>query len=190
MYSESLGRWRTADLLIGLAYLARTEGQEHPVADIAAKAQPVGLQRDDAPEQADVLVWHNYTLVLLPLACYAELAAPSSVCCKVGCHLLLKNTSKVLCITLCPVRQAMSVGMLLSTNMLLWCDLLRKSAGRNAADSEVHGVLPSLKGTPCCRPAGCLQLLGHPYAVLPACNTGPVLQRSMFDATASLLAGC
>lgn len=55
MYSESLGRWRTADLLIGLAYLARREGQEHPVADIAAKAQPIGLQCADAPEQSDVL---------------------------------------------------------------------------------------------------------------------------------------
>ena len=57
MYSEILGRWRTADLLIGLAYLARREGQEHPVADIAAKAQPIGLQCADAPEQSDVLVW-------------------------------------------------------------------------------------------------------------------------------------
>ena len=56
MYSESLGRWRTADLLIGLAYLARREGQEHPVADIAAKAQPIGKGHVNVPEQGDVLV--------------------------------------------------------------------------------------------------------------------------------------
>ena len=56
MYSESLGRWRTADLLIGLAYLARREGQEHPVADIAAKAQPIGKGHPDVPKQGDVLV--------------------------------------------------------------------------------------------------------------------------------------
>ena len=57
MYSESLGRWRTADLLIGLAYLARREGQEHPVADIAAKAKPVRLADVKPAHQTDVLVW-------------------------------------------------------------------------------------------------------------------------------------
>lgn len=56
MYSESLGRWRTADLLIGLAYLARREGQEHPVADIASQAQPIGLGDVKANQQMDVLV--------------------------------------------------------------------------------------------------------------------------------------
>lgn len=57
MYSESLGRWRTADLLIGLAYLARREGQEHPVADIAATAQPIGrVGHADVLEQETVLV--------------------------------------------------------------------------------------------------------------------------------------
>ena len=57
MYSESLGRWRTADLLIGLAYLARREGQEHPVADIAATAEPIGcVGHADVSEQEAVLV--------------------------------------------------------------------------------------------------------------------------------------
>ena len=42
MYGETLGRWRTADLLIGLAYLARREPQESPVADIAKAARPLG----------------------------------------------------------------------------------------------------------------------------------------------------
>ncbi|DBA73228.1 TPA: hypothetical protein ACH3X1_011294 [Trebouxia sp. C0004] len=55
MYSESLGRWRTADLLIGLAYLARREGQEHPVADIAAKAKPIGFGDVKPAHQAHVL---------------------------------------------------------------------------------------------------------------------------------------
>lgn len=55
MYSESLGRWRTADLLIGLAYLARQEGQEHPVADIARQADPIGLKHASTAQQ-DVLV--------------------------------------------------------------------------------------------------------------------------------------
>ena len=67
MYSESLGRWRTADLLIGLAYLARREGQEHPVADIASKAQPIGKGHASAPEQGDVLVCFDSTS--LPMSC-------------------------------------------------------------------------------------------------------------------------
>ncbi|GAB4813184.1 hypothetical protein N2152v2_000230 [Parachlorella kessleri] len=41
-YGETLGRWRTADLLIGLAYLSRKEAQEHPAADIARQARPLG----------------------------------------------------------------------------------------------------------------------------------------------------
>lgn len=36
-YSETLGRWKTADLLLGLLYLSRKEGDGHPAADIAAK---------------------------------------------------------------------------------------------------------------------------------------------------------
>lgn len=42
MYGETLGKWRTADLLIGLAYLARKDGVDHPVADIARVGVPVG----------------------------------------------------------------------------------------------------------------------------------------------------
>ncbi len=56
MYSESLGRWRTADLLIGLAYLARRDGEEHPVADIASKAKPIGLEGAATDPHLDVLV--------------------------------------------------------------------------------------------------------------------------------------
>lgn len=62
MYSESLGRWRTADLLIGLAYLARQDGQEHPVADIARQARPIGALQTTVPQQ-DVLVSYTYMMV-------------------------------------------------------------------------------------------------------------------------------
>lgn len=41
-YGETLGRWRTADLLIGLAYLCRKDPEEHPVADIARQGRPFG----------------------------------------------------------------------------------------------------------------------------------------------------
>ncbi|PSC74205.1 lipase class 3 family isoform B [Micractinium conductrix] len=41
-YGETLGRWRTADLLIGLAYLCRKDPEEHPVADIAQLGHPFG----------------------------------------------------------------------------------------------------------------------------------------------------
>ena len=42
MYNESLGRWRTADLLIGLAYLARQESANRAIADIACTGRLVG----------------------------------------------------------------------------------------------------------------------------------------------------
>ena len=67
MYSESLGRWRTADLLIGLAYLARREGQEHPVADIASKGKPIGLDKKTQP--SDVLVGLLHSILACQSAC-------------------------------------------------------------------------------------------------------------------------
>lgn len=33
-YGETLGRWRTADLLIGLAYLCRRDPDTHPIAGV------------------------------------------------------------------------------------------------------------------------------------------------------------
>lgn len=51
MYGETLGRWRTADLLIGLAYLARREREEHPVADIARCGHILGSERQHQREQ-------------------------------------------------------------------------------------------------------------------------------------------
>lgn len=46
MYGETLGRWRSADLLIGLAFMARREADDRPIGDIAAQGLPFadGLQ--------------------------------------------------------------------------------------------------------------------------------------------------
>lgn len=42
MYGETLGKWRTADLLIGLAYLARRESDQHPCSEVARRGTPLG----------------------------------------------------------------------------------------------------------------------------------------------------
>jgi hypothetical protein len=59
-HSETLGRWRTHDLLIGLVYLSRKNGEEHPVADIARQgrvyaADLVGAAREAAMEELRVI---------------------------------------------------------------------------------------------------------------------------------------
>ena len=44
IYGETLGTWRTADLLIGLAYLARRYPPGgSPLGDVAAAARPYGV---------------------------------------------------------------------------------------------------------------------------------------------------
>ncbi len=55
MYNESLGRWRTADLLIGLAYLARQESANRAIADIAAAGNLVGCGQSKAQRQSIVV---------------------------------------------------------------------------------------------------------------------------------------
>ena len=60
MYGETLGRWRTADLLIGLAYLARRENVEHPVADIARTGVLAG-KSGSAAERDSLLVGQSFT---------------------------------------------------------------------------------------------------------------------------------
>jgi hypothetical protein len=42
MYSETLGRWHTIDLFVGLAYLANREAAAYPAADIAAQGMALG----------------------------------------------------------------------------------------------------------------------------------------------------
>lgn len=41
MYQETLGRWHTLDLFIGLAYLSHREAHEYPALDIAARGHDV-----------------------------------------------------------------------------------------------------------------------------------------------------
>ena len=51
MYGETLGKWRTADLLIGLAYLAQKGTEEHPASDIAEHGEILGLGLPPAERQ-------------------------------------------------------------------------------------------------------------------------------------------
>ena len=42
LHGETLGRWRTADLLIGLVYLSQRGYEDSPAADLAHHGQVVG----------------------------------------------------------------------------------------------------------------------------------------------------
>ncbi|KAL6784898.1 hypothetical protein ACKKBG_A01585 [Auxenochlorella protothecoides x Auxenochlorella symbiontica] len=53
-YSETLGRWGTADLLIGLTYLCRKNPPEHVTTDIARAGQPYGRGADTAAAAASL----------------------------------------------------------------------------------------------------------------------------------------
>lgn len=53
-YSETLGRWGTADLLIGLTYLCRKNPPEHVTTDIARAGQPYGRSADTAATAASL----------------------------------------------------------------------------------------------------------------------------------------
>ncbi len=74
MYTETLGRWHTVDLFVGLAYLSNKEQAVWPAADIAAKGQPVawrGTQRVSAGLK--VRVWVRVRMLLL-LECWWAVA--------------------------------------------------------------------------------------------------------------------
>ena len=45
VYTESLGRWHTADLFIGLAYLSHREALEYPARDIALRGRPISFEQ-------------------------------------------------------------------------------------------------------------------------------------------------
>ena len=45
MYTETLGRWHTVDLFVGLAYLSHREANEYPALDIAYRGRPVSLDQ-------------------------------------------------------------------------------------------------------------------------------------------------
>ena len=58
LHDQTIGRWRTMDLLFGLSYLCNKERNEHPVADIACYGSVyghglVGKERDDALKRLD-----------------------------------------------------------------------------------------------------------------------------------------
>lgn len=44
MYTETLGRWHTVDLFVGLAYLSHRDVPEYPASDIASIGEPISLQ--------------------------------------------------------------------------------------------------------------------------------------------------
>jgi hypothetical protein len=55
MYTETLGRWGTADLLIGLAYLARHDSNEQQLAAVAAQGRPFAEGLEGEARQAAVV---------------------------------------------------------------------------------------------------------------------------------------
>lgn len=56
MFNETLGRWHTIDLFVGLAYLSHREAEHYPAADIAAKGFPVIVPDMSYTDQLKLLV--------------------------------------------------------------------------------------------------------------------------------------
>lgn len=52
MYNETLGRWHTVDLFVGLAYLSHRDTVEYPAADIAARGHPISINVNEANKPA------------------------------------------------------------------------------------------------------------------------------------------
>ncbi|MEW5308838.1 MAG: hypothetical protein WDW38_000768 [Sanguina aurantia] len=52
MYNETLGRWHTVDLFVGLAYLSHRDTVEYPAADIAARGHPISINVSEANKPA------------------------------------------------------------------------------------------------------------------------------------------
>lgn len=46
LHGETLGRWRTADLLIGLVYLSQRGYGDSPAAHLATQGRVIGLDLD------------------------------------------------------------------------------------------------------------------------------------------------
>jgi hypothetical protein len=63
MYGETLGKWRTADLLIGLAYLAQRGTEEHPASDIAEHGDILGLGLPQDARSSLVVSFHSTRLL-------------------------------------------------------------------------------------------------------------------------------
>ena len=56
MYHETLGRWHTIDLFVGLAYLANRDAAQYPAADIVEKAVPISVNLQTPEERAAIVV--------------------------------------------------------------------------------------------------------------------------------------
>uniref|UniRef100_A0A061SHX7 Lipase class 3 family protein n=1 Tax=Tetraselmis sp. GSL018 TaxID=582737 RepID=A0A061SHX7_9CHLO len=72
-YSETLGRWRTADLLLGLVYLSRREGDGHPAADIVAQGNCVNPSTSTREQILSTLDEVTIFRRLLALCCVQRL---------------------------------------------------------------------------------------------------------------------
>lgn len=62
VYHETLGRWHTVDLFVGLAYLANRDAVEYPAADIAAHGTPVSVDLSPGERAALVVRWRGVTV--------------------------------------------------------------------------------------------------------------------------------
>ncbi|KAK9804709.1 hypothetical protein WJX72_001137 [[Myrmecia] bisecta] len=62
IHGETLGRWPVTDLFLGLAYLARRQGQEHPLADLAKQGRPCGDASNHSLHNHEGLLAELHTL--------------------------------------------------------------------------------------------------------------------------------
>lgn len=136
IYGETLGAWRTADLLIGLAYLARREPPGGgTLGDVAAAGRPYGLGLDgDAKEAAQVNSHRrgqqSFCLVRQGRCCASSrtiqpcCSAICAICvlwspagrCRVGGEVLLLRATSGICIMqseLATLRHCMTFGLAL-----------------------------------------------------------------------------
>lgn len=68
LHGETLGRWRTADLLIGLVYLSQRGYEDSPAADLAKHGQVVGRDLNAGARRKLVVRAVNYQSKLQPVA--------------------------------------------------------------------------------------------------------------------------
>lgn len=67
-YVETFGRWHTADLFFGLAYLSQRDNSDYVAADIAAKAIPVS---------SDLSLTQSYELLVSLLLSFSAATLPA-----------------------------------------------------------------------------------------------------------------
>ena len=64
LHGETLGRWRTADLLIGLVYLSQRGYDDSPAADLASHGQVVGRDSSAGSQKTLVVRGHDFQFML------------------------------------------------------------------------------------------------------------------------------